>query len=102
VLLDFNRCILCELCVRASRRGRRRQGRVRDRGHGIDKHLSSTAPSGRLATPRLALPTTWRARMCPVGVILPKRRGFAVPIGQRRYDQQPIPNPGEPPREGAR
>jgi NAD-reducing hydrogenase small subunit len=28
------------------------------------------------------------AHICPVGVILPKRRGFAVPIGQRRYDDQ--------------
>ena len=26
------------------------------------------------------------AHICPVGVILPKRRGFAVPIGARRFD----------------
>jgi [NiFe] hydrogenase diaphorase moiety small subunit len=30
------------------------------------------------------------AQVCPVGVILPKRRGFAVPIGQRRFDILPV------------
>ena len=30
------------------------------------------------------------AQVCPVGVILPKRQGFAVPIGQRRFDAEPI------------
>jgi [NiFe] hydrogenase diaphorase moiety small subunit len=29
-------------------------------------------------------------QVCPVGVILQKRVGFAVPIGERRYDQRPI------------
>jgi [NiFe] hydrogenase diaphorase moiety small subunit len=28
--------------------------------------------------------------VCPVGVILKKRVGFAVPIGERRYDVRPI------------
>jgi len=28
--------------------------------------------------------------VCPVGVILRKRRGFRVPIGQRRFDAHPI------------
>jgi [NiFe] hydrogenase diaphorase moiety small subunit len=30
------------------------------------------------------------AQVCPVGVILRKRRGFAVPIGERTYDRKPI------------
>ena len=30
------------------------------------------------------------AQVCPVGVILVKRNGFAVPIGERRYDNAPI------------
>ena len=30
------------------------------------------------------------AHVCPVGVILRKREGFAVPIGKRRYDVEPI------------
>ena len=28
--------------------------------------------------------------VCPVGVILRKRVGFATPIGARRYDKSPI------------
>ena len=27
---------------------------------------------------------------CPVGALLKKRVGFAVPVGQRKYDHQPI------------
>jgi len=30
------------------------------------------------------------AQVCPVGVILKKRKGFAVPIGERAYDKAPI------------
>jgi [NiFe] hydrogenase diaphorase moiety small subunit len=39
--------------------------------------------------------------VCPVGVILRKRQGFKVPIGQRKYDQHPISelSPTAPPRE---
>jgi [NiFe] hydrogenase diaphorase moiety small subunit len=29
-------------------------------------------------------------QVCPVGVILKKRVGFSIPIGERRYDQRPI------------
>ena len=30
------------------------------------------------------------AHVCPVGAILIKRVGFAEPIGERRYDLEPI------------
>ena len=30
------------------------------------------------------------ASICPVGAILKKRVGFAVPVGERLYDEQPI------------
>jgi [NiFe] hydrogenase diaphorase moiety small subunit len=30
------------------------------------------------------------ASICPVGVILPKRRGFVIPIGQRQYDAKSV------------
>jgi [NiFe] hydrogenase diaphorase moiety small subunit len=29
-------------------------------------------------------------QVCPVGVILKKKVGFAVPIGQRRFDLAPM------------
>jgi len=88
VLLDFNRCILCELCVRAS--ALVDQKRVFSlSGRGIQKHLIVNSESGRLADTDLALEDKAMS-VCPVGVILRKRRGFHVPIGQRRYDQHPI------------
>jgi [NiFe] hydrogenase diaphorase moiety small subunit len=36
------------------------------------------------------LPTDRAANVCPVGAILHKRQGFAIPIGQRRFDKVPV------------
>jgi [NiFe] hydrogenase diaphorase moiety small subunit len=88
VLLDFNRCILCELCVRASR-DVDRKGVFAIGGHGIGTHLLVNSESGRLADTDFALEDR-AAHVCPVGVILPKRHGFEVPIGQRRFDLKPV------------
>jgi [NiFe] hydrogenase diaphorase moiety small subunit len=88
ILLDFNRCILCELCVRAS-------GEVDGKnvfalsGRGINKHLIVNAETGLLKDTDIAL-TDKAMQVCPVGVILVKRVGFSQPIGQRRYDERPI------------
>ena len=88
ILLDFNRCIFCELCVRASRDV---DGKdvfsLSERG--IDKHLVVNAESGRLADTDIAAGDL-AANICPVGVILHKRQGFSVPIGARLYDAVPI------------
>ena len=84
ILLDFNRCILCELCVRASR-DVDGKGVFALSGHGIDSHLVVNSASGLLGDTDMALDDR-AAHICPVGVILPKRRGFAVPIGARRFD----------------
>ena len=88
VLLDFNRCILCELCIHASAEvdGKRVFALA---GRGIAKHLVVNAESGRLGDTDFAL-TDKAAQVCPVGVILPKRKGFAVPIGARRFDAETI------------
>lgn len=88
VLLDFNRCILCELCVRASRDVDGKNIFALS-GRGITKHLIVNAESGRLADTDFSL-ADQAAHVCPVGVILEKRHGFAVPIGSRRYDVEPI------------
>lgn len=87
-LLDFNRCILCSLCVRASRDVDGKSVFALS-GRGIQTHLIVNARSGQLADTDFAA-TDKAAQVCPVGVILPKRRGFAVPIGERKYDAQPI------------
>jgi [NiFe] hydrogenase diaphorase moiety small subunit len=87
-LLDFNRCILCSLCVRASRDvdGKNVFGLS---GRGIKTHLIVNAKSGQLADTDFTLDDK-AAQVCPVGVILKKRRGFAVPIGERKFDKAPI------------
>ncbi|HAL40357.1 MAG TPA: NADP oxidoreductase, partial [Polaromonas sp.] len=88
ILLDFNRCILCELCVRASRDV---DGKniFAISGHGIQTHLLVNSASGRLVDTPMALEDR-ATSICPVGVILPKRRGFAIPIGERRFDVKPV------------
>jgi len=97
VLLDFNRCILCELCVRASHEV---DGKdvfaIAGRGQGA--HLVVNSPSGRLADTDFAA-SDRAAQVCPVGVILPKRVGFATPIGQRTYDRHRISEAAAEPKE---
>ena len=88
ILLDFNRCILCELCVRASAEVDRKCVFALS-GRGITKHLIVNAESGRLADTEIAI-TDKAMQVCPVGVILRKRVGFEVPIGARRFDQRPV------------
>ncbi len=90
ILLDFNRCILCELCVKASHRDGKDVFAVA--GHGIKTRLIVDSDSGRLGDTDMAL-TDRAAHICPVGVILPKRKGFVIPIGQRRYDKGPVSDP---------
>ena len=93
VVLDFNRCILCSLCVRASRDVDGKNVFALS-GRGIGTHLIVNAKSGRLADTDFTL-SDKAAQVCPVGVILKKRQGFAVPIGERRYDKAPIGAPAE-------
>lgn len=88
VLLDFNRCIMCELCVRASREVDGKNVFALS-GRGAKSHLIVNRESGRLADTDFAV-TDRAVEVCPVGVILRKRVGFAVPIGQRDYDAMPI------------
>jgi [NiFe] hydrogenase diaphorase moiety small subunit len=88
ILLDFNRCILCELCVRASHEVDHKDVFALA-GRGLRKHLTVNAESGRLADTNIAVDDK-AMEVCPVGVILRKRRGFAVPIGKREYDAQPV------------
>lgn len=101
VVLDRNRCILCELCVRASRDhdGKRVFAIA---GRGIDSRLIVDSPSGRLGDSALAVDDR-AAHVCPVGAILLRhrpadpadRRGFRVPIGERLYDREPISRVGD-------
>ncbi|HJV89281.1 MAG TPA: 2Fe-2S iron-sulfur cluster-binding protein [Holophagaceae bacterium] len=88
VMLDRDRCILCELCVRVSRDVDRKSvfGIV---GRGIRSELAVNSPSGLLADSEISAEDQ-AVHSCPVGAILVKRRGFEVPIGERTYDREPI------------
>jgi [NiFe] hydrogenase diaphorase moiety small subunit len=56
ILLDFNRCILCELCVRGGARGGRQARLLAGRAR-LTKHLIVNAESGRSPTPTSRSPT---------------------------------------------
>lgn len=88
VLLDRDRCILCELCVRASRDVDGKN--VFGIGYrGIGSQVIVNAASGRLGDTDLDVHDV-AAHVCPVGAILIKRTAYMTPIGQRIYDLKPI------------
>ncbi len=93
VAIDFNRCILCELCVRASR-DMDGKNVFAISGRGIKSRLVVNSPTGNLGDSTFAT-TDKAAQVCPVGAILPKHQGYAVPIGERLYDRKPIDQVGD-------
>lgn len=89
VLLDFNRCILCGLCVQASRDADGKSVFALG-GRGIlGRKIMINSESGKLGDSAFSA-SDRAASICPVGVILKKRVGFAIPINERRYDAAPI------------
>ncbi|PIE53184.1 NADP oxidoreductase [Candidatus Fermentibacteria bacterium] len=87
IYIDHNRCILCGRCVRSSKEldGKNVFQFV---GRGIHKKIAFNSDTDLSAT---NVSVTDKAiENCPVGAILKKRVGYAVPIGQRKYDNQPI------------
>ena len=89
VLLDFNRCIMCALCVAASRDADGKNVFYMGGRGLLGRRVHISSESGRLVDTDFSV-TDRAAGICPVGAILPKRRGFAVPIGKRKYDLAPI------------
>ncbi len=93
IAIDYNRCILCELCVRASREA---DGKnvfsIADRG--IHAHLQINSSTGKLRDSDLEV-TDKAAHVCPTGAILPRNLGYNIPIGKRPYDQKPISLAGD-------
>jgi [NiFe] hydrogenase diaphorase moiety small subunit len=87
LFLDRNRCILCARCVRASQEldGKHVYGFV---GRGALKHVAANARAGLGGTDAAA--TDMASEACPVGSLMKKRVGYAIPIGQRMYDAKPI------------
>jgi len=88
ILIDHDRCIFCNLCVRASRE---KDGKdvFAISGRGINKRLIVNSKSGQLKDSDIEL-NDCAAHICPTGAILIKRTGYQIPIGQRIYDHQQI------------
>lgn len=93
VAIDFNRCILCELCVRASR-DEDGKNIFSISGRGIESRLTVNSASGKLGDTNFDIHDK-AAHVCPVGAILPKHEGYNIPIGKRLYDQKPISMVGD-------
>ncbi len=87
IFIDRNRCVLCGRCVRASREVDHKQ--VFDFvGRGPGKRVQVNAEAGLASTDAQVADEAMQA--CPVGAIVIKRTGYAVPVGQRRYDHEAI------------
>ena len=87
IYIDRNRCILCARCVRASR-DLDGKGVFEFVGRGPDKRVAVNAEANLGETD--AAVTDKAMDICPVGALMPKRVGYKVPVGQRKYDHQPI------------
>ena len=86
LIKDQNRCVLCKRCIRAITDDngraifayRKRSSRVEI---GIDPKI------GKDLTDEIAQKAM---DICPVGALLVREKGFDTPIGERKYDKQPI------------
>ncbi|MBN2613040.1 MAG: (2Fe-2S)-binding protein [Bacteroidales bacterium] len=86
IIKDQNRCILCKRCIRAVKDDKGRSiFAYRRRSHRVE--VGVDAKLGKLLTDELAQKAM---DVCPVGSIIVKEKGFAVPIGERKYDNKPI------------
>ena len=87
IFIDHNRCIVCARCVRASRDldGKNVFGFT---GRGSHKKVAVNAETDLGGTNAAA--TDKALEICPVGALMRKRVGYAVPVGRREYDTAPI------------
>ncbi len=87
IFVDHNRCVLCGRCVRASRDidGKNVFQFI---GRGEHKKVGVNAEANLAQTDAAA--TDKAADICPVGALMKKRVGYAIPVGQRQYDTEPI------------
>jgi [NiFe] hydrogenase diaphorase moiety small subunit len=87
IIIDHDRCILCSRCVRASR-DLDGKNLFQFTGRGAERKVSVNA-NGRLGDTD-ADGTDEALDICPVGALMRKRVGFAVPVGRRKFDHEPI------------
>ncbi|MEZ4651172.1 MAG: 2Fe-2S iron-sulfur cluster-binding protein [Candidatus Eisenbacteria bacterium] len=87
ILIDRNRCVLCARCVRASKDADGK-GAFGFAGRSIEKRLVVSAAGGLAGT--TVSSTDAAIAACPTGTLIRKRTGYAVPVGERRFDHIPI------------
>jgi [NiFe] hydrogenase diaphorase moiety small subunit len=86
IIKEQNRCILCKRCIRA----------IRDeKGMSIFAYRRRSASVEVVVDPKLGKQLTDELAqkamdVCPVGSIIVKEKGFVIPIGRRKYDNEPI------------
>ena len=87
ILLDHNRCIMCARCVRASQE---LDGKnvFQSIGRGFERKIGVNGEKALADTDMSA--DDRAADVCPVGCIIKKRVGFAIPVGERKFDHEPI------------
>jgi [NiFe] hydrogenase diaphorase moiety small subunit len=86
LFIDRDRCILCARCVRTSKE---KDGKnvFQFVGRGLHKKIAFNAAV--LADTDVSA-SDEAIDACPVGAILRKRVGYVTPVGERRYDHEPI------------
>jgi [NiFe] hydrogenase diaphorase moiety small subunit len=83
---DRNRCIMCKRCIRTVQKNGKNVFAYNSRG-GEHLHVVMDAELAGKLTEEEALKAM---DICPVGAILKKERGYYSPIGERKYDHDPI------------
>jgi [NiFe] hydrogenase diaphorase moiety small subunit len=86
VYLDHNRCIQCGRCVRVSQQLDNKNV-FQFVGRGYRKRLQVNGEA--LAATSLTV-TDQVIAACPVGALMKKRVGYAIPVGKRAFDRRPI------------
>lgn len=86
IMVERNRCVQCRRCIAAvTAKDGRKVFAMAGRGP------RTTIEADRKLAAKLSEEEARKAMdVCPVGAILKKETGFAVPIGRRKYDHVPI------------
>ncbi len=83
---DRNRCVMCKRCIRSVKKDGKAVFAYSGRG---GEHLHVVMDT-ELAAQLTEEEAQEAMDICPVGAILKKEQGFRVPIGERKFDEQPI------------
>jgi len=86
IIKDHNRCILCKRCIRAIKTADGKNV-FAFKKRGLKLEIIIDPELGDKFTDELAQKAI---EICPVGAILPREKGYQIPIGQRKYDHEAI------------